>query len=127
LEHPSSSSFSFLAPHGPLYLRLATSAERTLAVNPMLTLVSLRQLSEAFARHAAAQAGLLADRRDAAVNQVDLLRALENEVIVDDEAFGKGAFANAGGCTGIDRALGGRLRQVLDDLGDEVWNDAAAA
>ena len=41
------SSFSFLAPYGPLYLRLATVAERALAVDPSLTLVSLRQLAEA--------------------------------------------------------------------------------
>ena len=50
------SSFAFLAHHGPLYLRLAVVAERALALDPNLTLVKLRQLSEAFARHAAARA-----------------------------------------------------------------------
>lgn len=50
------SSFGFLAPYGPLYLRLATVAERALAVDPSLTLVSLRQLAEAFAKHAAGRA-----------------------------------------------------------------------
>ena len=58
------SSFAFLAPYGPLYLRLATVAERALALDPSLTLVSLRQLSEAFARHAAARAGLITELLD---------------------------------------------------------------
>ena len=43
------SSFGFLAPYGPLYLRLATAAKCALAVEPSLTLVSLRQLAEVFA------------------------------------------------------------------------------
>lgn len=53
------SSFGFLAPSGPLYLRLATVAERALAVEIRLTLASLRQLAEAFANHAAVRAGLI--------------------------------------------------------------------
>jgi aryl-alcohol dehydrogenase-like predicted oxidoreductase len=67
------------------YLRLATAAERTLAVDPSLTFVSLRQLSEAFARHAAARAGLLADHRDSSAHQLDLLRTLEQRGIVRDQ------------------------------------------
>lgn len=74
------SSFAFLAPYGPLYLRLATVAERALALDPSLTLVSLRQLSEAFARHAAARAGLIT----AQSSQLDLLRVLEQRNIVRD-------------------------------------------
>ncbi len=85
MDSTSTSSFAFLAPYGPLYLRLATAAERTLAVDPSLTLVSLRQLSEAFARHAAARAGLLADARDGGGNQLDLLRTLEQRGIVRDQ------------------------------------------
>jgi len=77
------SSFDFLAPYGPLYLRLATVAERALAVDPSLTLVSLRQLAEAFAKHAAGRAGLLG-QHDAQLNQVDLLRMLEQRGIVRD-------------------------------------------
>src|SRR5215510_10836344 len=82
VDTPPASSFDFLAPYGPLYLRLATVAERALAVDPSLTLVSLRQLAEAFAKHAAARAGLMGDRRDAPVTQVDLLRVLEQRNIV---------------------------------------------
>jgi hypothetical protein len=63
MDSPAS-SFAFLAPYGPLYLRLATAAERTLAIDPSLTLVSLRQLAEAFARYAAARANLMPDGRD---------------------------------------------------------------
>lgn len=85
LDSSPTSSFAFLAPYGPLYLRLATAAERTLAVDPSLTLVSLRQLSEAFARHAAARAGLLPDNRDSSANQLDLLRVLEQRGIVRDQ------------------------------------------
>jgi type I restriction enzyme R subunit len=51
---------------------------------------------------------------------------LKKEVIVDEAAFSQGAFANVGGWKGIDKQLGGRLRQILDDLGDEVWNDNKA-
>jgi len=52
---------------------------------------------------------------------------MKKEVIVDEEAFSKGAFVNVGGWKGIDKALGGQLKKVLDDLGDEVWNDNKAA
>ncbi len=77
------SSFGFLAPYGPLYLRLATVAERALAVDPSLTLVSLRQLAEAFAKHAAGRAGLIGPH-DTQLAQVDLLRMLEQRGIVRD-------------------------------------------
>lgn len=76
------SSFAFLAHYGPHYVRLAVVAERALALDPNLTLVKLRQLTEAFARHAAARAGLLADRRDSSEHQLDLLRLLEQRGVV---------------------------------------------
>jgi len=85
VDTPHTSSFDFLAPYGPLYLRLATVAERALAVDPSLTLVSLRQLAEAFAKYAAARAGFLGARRDTPSTQVDLLRALEQRNIVRDK------------------------------------------
>jgi type I restriction enzyme R subunit len=52
---------------------------------------------------------------------------MKREVIVDEEAFSRGAFVNQGGWKGVDRALGGRLRAVLDEVGDAVWSDGAAA
>ncbi len=84
MDSPAS-SFAFLAPYGPLYVRLATAAERTLAIDPSLTLMSLRQLAEAFARHAAARANLMPEGREGAVNQVDLLRVLEQRGVVRDQ------------------------------------------
>ena len=45
--------------------------------------MSLRQLAEAFAKHAAARAGLLS--RDTQIAQVDLLRVLEQRGIVRDK------------------------------------------
>ena len=80
-----SSSFSFLAAHGPLYVQLATIAEKALSLDPTLTLVKLRMLAEAFARHAAVGAGLLADKSDSSAHQVDLLRALEQRGVVKDQ------------------------------------------
>jgi type I restriction enzyme R subunit len=54
----ASTTFSFLAKgHDPLFLQLADAAERTPAVDPNTTLLKLRQLDEAFAKHAAAAAG----------------------------------------------------------------------
>ena len=41
---PSTSSFAFLSPSRRLYLRHATTAERALAIDPSLTIVSLPQL-----------------------------------------------------------------------------------
>jgi type I restriction enzyme R subunit len=49
---------------------------------------------------------------------------LKQEVVVDTEAFDRGAFANHGGWKNVDKAFGGRLQQVMNDLGDEVWTDA---
>lgn len=77
-------SSTFLVPDAPLYLRLATVAERALATDPSWTLTSVRQLGEAFARHAAARAGLLI-AHDVQVMQVDLLRMVEQRGIVRDK------------------------------------------
>jgi len=52
---------------------------------------------------------------------------LKVETVVDQDAFRQGAFATAGGWKGIDDLLGGRLTQVMADLGDEIWNDERAA
>lgn len=68
----TSTNFSFLAKgHDPLFLQRAEAAERTLAVDPNTTLLKLRQLGEAFARHAAA--GVWSGP------QVDLLRELDRK------------------------------------------------
>jgi type I restriction enzyme R subunit len=51
---------------------------------------------------------------------------LKHETIVDEGAFQKGAFDNAGGFKGVNQKLGGRLQQVLDTFGDAIWHDGAA-
>jgi len=50
---------------------------------------------------------------------------LKKEVVLDTEAFSKGAFANQGGYKAVDKALGGRLAEILDQLRDGIWEDAA--
>ncbi|MFO0746308.1 MAG: type I restriction-modification enzyme R subunit C-terminal domain-containing protein [Myxococcota bacterium] len=49
---------------------------------------------------------------------------MKQEVVIDEAAFGSGAFASFGGFAGVDRALGGQLRSLLGDLQDAVWQDA---
>ena len=55
-----------------------------------------------------------------------IAQQLKKEVVVDAEAFNSGAFGDAGGWKGIDKQLDGRLEQIMNDLGDEVWNDEKA-
>jgi len=52
---------------------------------------------------------------------------LKLETIVDESAFSGGAFENAGGFKGVDKKLGGRLREVLDTFGGAIWDDAGRA
>lgn len=110
------SSFGFLAPYGPLYLQRAIAAERTLAIDPNLTLVSLRQLAEAFAKHAAGRAGLISgDRRDAQITQVDLLRLLEQRGIVRDKIADCFHMLRQAGNAAVHDFVGSR-QQALDAL-----------
>ena len=50
---------------------------------------------------------------------------LKKEIVVDEVSFTEGAFTNWGGWKGMDKNLGGRLKDVLETLGDEIWRDAA--
>jgi type I restriction enzyme R subunit len=90
-------------------------AERALAIDPSLTLVSLRQLAEAFAEHAAARAGLVGDRRDAPVTQLDLLRLLEQRNIVRDKFAGCFHMLRRVGNAAVHNFLGSR-QEALDAL-----------
>lgn len=56
-----------------------------------------------------------------------IAQQLKKEVVVDRAAFETGAFKNAGGFKGVDKHLGGRLADILDELGDGIWEDAAVA
>lgn len=69
------SNFSFLAQgHEPLFFQLAEAAEHSFVTDPNITVTKLRQLGEAFARHAAALAGLSLDSR---ATQAERLRQLK--------------------------------------------------
>lgn len=76
----SSSNFSFLAEHDPVFLQLANTAEQVFAADPNTTLIKLRQLGEAIAQDIAARIGieLTADTR-----QADLLFKLGREINLD--------------------------------------------
>ncbi|WP_349616817.1 type I restriction-modification system endonuclease [Azotobacter salinestris] len=75
-----SSNFAFLEEHGPVFLQLASSAERVFAGDPNTTLIKLRQLGEALAQDLAVRAGL---EVDAATSQADLLHRLGREIQLD--------------------------------------------
>ena len=72
-----SSNFDFLAEHDPLFVELASAAERAFASDPNTTLIKLRQLGEALAQHLAVVAGV---DWDAQTSQSDLLYRLQREL-----------------------------------------------
>lgn len=72
-----SSNFDFLAEHDPLFVELASAAERAFASDPNTTLIKLRQLGEALAQHLAVVAGV---EWDAQTSQSDLLYRLQREL-----------------------------------------------
>lgn len=79
-----SANFGFLLDgHDPVFHQLALSGERALHFDPNTTLLKVRQLAEAFARHAAAACGVLPSPQ---LGFLDILRALESRRIVEDEA-----------------------------------------
>lgn len=69
----SSTNFSFLAEHGPVFLQLANTAEQVFAADPNTTLIKLRQLGEAIAQDIAARIGieLSVDTRQADLRRSD--------------------------------------------------------
>lgn len=73
----ASSNFSFLAEHDPLFVELASAAERTFSGDPNTTLIKLRQLGEAIAQHIAAISGIEFDER---TTQADLLYRINREL-----------------------------------------------
>jgi type I restriction enzyme R subunit len=75
-----SSNFAFLKEHDPVFLQLASSAERVFASDPNTTLIKLRQLGEALAQDLAARAGI---ELDTTMSQSDLLYRLSREIQLD--------------------------------------------
>ncbi len=76
----SSSNFSFLAEHDPVFLQLANTAEQVFAADPNTTLIKLRQLGEAIAQDIAARVGI---ELTAETKQTDLLFKLSREINLD--------------------------------------------
>lgn len=72
-RHKHQSKFCFLAEHDPLFLQLASSAERNFTTDPNTTLVKVRQLGEALAQDIATRLGVAFDNN---IKQVDLINLL---------------------------------------------------
>ncbi len=81
----TTSNFSFLAEHDPVFLQLATTAERVFAADPNTTLIKLRQLGEALAQDVAVRAGI---EFNAEARQADLLFRLSREINLDPTVRG---------------------------------------
>lgn len=79
----TSQNFDFLAEHDPIFLQLASSAERNFTTDPNTTLVKARQLGEALAQDIATRVGVAFDKD---IKQVELINLLNKEGI-----FGKSA------------------------------------
>ncbi|NOH29496.1 type I restriction-modification system endonuclease [Vibrio mediterranei] len=77
MDSKNTSSFSFLAEHDPLFVELASGAERVFSSDPNTTLIKLRQLGEALAQHIAVLVGVEFDEK---TTQADLLYRLNREV-----------------------------------------------
>lgn len=60
-------------------------------------------------------------------NQLDWLNRIEKvlleETVLDEQIFEVGAFKNAGGFTIIDRRFGGKLREIITELNQYLYDD----
>ncbi|MFD1216877.1 type I restriction-modification system endonuclease [Microbulbifer celer] len=72
-----STNFSFLDEHDPLFVQLASAAERAFSNDPNTTLIKLRQLGEALAQHIAVRAGVEVGEQ---TSQADLLYRINREL-----------------------------------------------
>lgn len=81
-SHNTSTNFSFLAEHDPLFVELAEAAERTFSSDPNTTLIKLRQFGEALAQHLAALSGVEFDEQ---TSQSDLLYRLNRELRLEPQ------------------------------------------
>ena len=77
---PVFSNFEFLGEHDPVFLQIASAAERAFSSDPNTTLIKLRQLGEALAQDLAARTGITFDET---TSQADLLWKLNREIRLD--------------------------------------------
>lgn len=63
-------------------------------------------------------------------NQVDWLKRIEKvlleESVLDEQIFEVGAFRNAGGFSIIDRRFGGKLREIITELNEYLYEDGGS-
>ncbi len=71
------SNFDFLGEHDPIFLQLASAAERAFSSDPNTTLIKLRQLGEALAQDIAARCGIEFDQQ---TTQADLLFKISRQI-----------------------------------------------
>ena len=48
------------------------------------------------------------------------------ESVLDEQIFEVGAFKNAGGFTVIDRRFGGKLREIMTELNEYLYDDGGS-
>ena len=62
--------------------------------------------------------------------QLDWLKRIEKvlleESVLDEQIFEVGAFKNAGGFTIIDRRFGGKLREIMTELNEYLYDDGGS-
>lgn len=62
--------------------------------------------------------------------QLDWLKRIEKvlleESVLDEQIFEAGAFKNAGGFTIIDRRFGGKLREIMTELNEYLYDDGGS-
>jgi type I restriction enzyme R subunit len=75
-----SANFIFLQEYDPIFLQLASSAERAFGNDPNTTLIKLRQFGEALAQDLASRSGI---QFDETTTQADLLWKLNREIRLD--------------------------------------------
>lgn len=105
-------NFCFLKHHDPLLLQLAQTAERHALTDPNIALVKLRQLGEAFARHAAAALGVSLPPQ---ATQLEVLRALESNGLVAGQTAQLFHALRQAGNRAVHEGAGSR-QQAMDQL-----------
>lgn len=53
-------------------------------------------------------------------------KVLLEESVLDEQIFEIGAFKNAGGFTIIDRRFGGKLREIITELNEYLYEDGGS-
>ena len=73
----------------------------------------------------------LKEEHDFDKNQLNWLKRIEStllqESVLDVEMFNEGAFRTNGGFNVIDRRFGGRLKDILAELNDYIYDDGQSA